>query len=442
VTAQDAAFSLARFLTPSLGPDGLSYFGLIRGATAFNSGKSKRLSGVKVLSGRTLQITIRQPAVYFPLALANYSAVFDPSVIAGKPLGNPNVQFQTGYLSSTCAANQGAGPFRFVCHDQGSTIHSFYSGNLPMYTLEPNPYYYGRKPRIMLEYRTYTDNAKAYRAGTVDASAHVTSLVRGRLRTSGQYYEFPSSAIDFLTPNVHLAPFNDVNCRVAVAYALNRSALVGQVLDSIRRPTSAIVPPGMLGYYAGSDNPHYNLPRARATLAQCPNRTTPVAVTYPNTGVSSAQEGESIVRMMAAAGFTVRLNLIPSSEFHTIVTQPLARSHTQIVLNSWAQDYSDPQDYGFLLLHSGERFNVGGWHNVTYDRLVDRADRLTSPQARARLYMQAQHFALSQGAFISISYKVAFALIKPYVHGLVGTEAYNWLMPRNFDWSEVSVDKH
>jgi hypothetical protein len=52
---------------------------------------------------------------------------------------------------------------------------------------------------------------------------------------------------------------------------------------------------------------------------------------------------------------------------------------------------------------------------------------------------RAQHIALSQGAFISIGNKVAFALIKPYVHGLVGTEAYNWLMPRNFDWSEVSV---
>jgi ABC-type oligopeptide transport system substrate-binding subunit len=442
VTAQDAAFSLERFLTPGLGTDGLIYFGLIRGAAAFNAGKTSTLSGVKVLSRRILQITIKQPAVYFPMALANYSAVFDPPVVAGKPLGNPSDQFQTGYLSTTCTANQGAGPFRFVCHDTSSTIHSFYSGDVPSYTLAPNPYYYGRKPRIMLEYRTYPDNSTAYRAGLVDVSAHLTSLVEGTLRKSSQYHEFPSSAIDFLTPNVQLAPFNDVNCRLAVAYALNRTALVNQASDSIRRPTYTVVPPGMLGHYAGSGAPHFNLARARAYLAQCPSRTTPIALTYPNAGASNAKAGESIVRMLAAAGFTVRLKLIPGSEWHNVVTRPLDQSHTQIVPNGWAQDYSDPQDYMTLLLRSGQRFNVGGWHDVTYDQLVDRADGLMSPRVRARLYIRAQHIALSQGAFIPISYKVAFALIKPYVHGLVGTEAYNWLMPRNFDWSEVSISKH
>lgn len=123
VTAQHAAFSLERFLTPSLGADALVYFGLIRGAAAFNAGKAKTVSGVKVLGRRTLQITITRPAAYFPMALANYSAVFDPAVVAGKPFGNPSDQFQTGYLSTTCTANQGAGPFRFVCHDGSSTVH-------------------------------------------------------------------------------------------------------------------------------------------------------------------------------------------------------------------------------------------------------------------------------------------------------------------------------
>jgi ABC-type transport system substrate-binding protein len=441
VTAQDAAFSLKRFLTPSLGSDGLTYFGLIRGAAAFNAGKTKALSGIKVLSRRTLQITITKPAVYFPLALANYSAVFDPAAVAGRSLGNPKNQFQTGYLSTTCAANQGAGPFRFVCHDDSSTIHSFYSGDLPSYTLEPNPYYYGHKPHIRLEYGTYPNVYRAYLAGKVDASAHLPLLVGAR-RTSSDYHEFPSSALEFLTPNVHLAPFNNVHCRLAVAYAVNRMGLASHVLDSIRRPTYAIVPKGMLGYYPGNDNPHYNLSRARSELARCPGRTTPVILTYLNSGVSSRIAGASIVRMLADAGFHITLKLISNSDWHTVVTHPLDQSHTQIVLNEWAQDYSDPQDYCSLLLRSGQQFNVGRWHNAAYDRLVDRADVLSNPKKRAQLYIQAQHIALSQGAFISISYKVGFALIKPYVHGLVGTEAYNWLMPRNFDWAEVSISKH
>lgn len=293
----------------------------------------------------------------------------------------------------------------------------------------------------MLEYGTHSHIFRAYRTAIIDASAHLPSLVEARWRKSGQYHEFPSSAIEFLTPNVHLAPFNNTYCHLAVAYALDRMTLASHMLDSIRRPTYTIAPPGMLGYDAGRDNPHYSLLRARAELARCSSRTTPVAPTYPDRGISSRKAGESIVRMLADAGFTIRLKLIPSSDWHTVVTHPLDQIHTQIILNEWAQDYPDPQDYCTLLLRSGQRFNVGGWHDSTYDRLVDRADGLVSRKMRARMYSQAQHIALSQGAYISISYKVAVALIKPHVHGLVGTEAYTWLMPNDFDWAEVSISK-
>jgi oligopeptide transport system substrate-binding protein len=167
-----------------------------------------------------------------------------------------------------------------------------------------------------------------------------------------------------------------------------------------------------------------------------------VALTYLNSGISSHSVGASMVRMLADAGFHITLKLISNTAWHNVVTHPLDQGQTQIVLNEWAQDYSDPQDYLTLLLRSGQQFNAGGWHDATYDRLVDRAAVLSNPKLRAQLYIQAQHIALSQGAFISISHKVGFALIKPYTHGLVGTEAYNWLMPRNFDWADVSISKH
>jgi ABC-type oligopeptide transport system substrate-binding subunit len=108
----------------------------------------------------------------------------------------------------------------------------------------------------------------------------------------------------------------------------------------------------------------------------------------------------------------------------------------------WAQDYPDPQDYCSLMLRSGSLFNVGGWHNTAYDRLVDRADVLLDPKKRAALYIQAQHLALSQGAFISLTNNLGRVLIKPYVHGLVGSEALGGMVPKDWNWSNVSVSKH
>jgi hypothetical protein len=43
---------------------------------------------------------------------------------------------------------------------------------------------------------------------------------------------------------------------------------------------------------------------------------------------------------------------------------------------------------------------------------------------RAALYIEAQHLALSQGAFLTLYNELKYKLIKPYVHGLVTTEAY------------------
>jgi hypothetical protein len=48
-------------------------------------------------------------------------------------------------------------------------------------------------------------------------------------------------------------------------------------------------------------------------------------------GKAGNRTGESIVRMLADAGFTIKLKLIPGSDWHTVITQPLKQSHTQIV---------------------------------------------------------------------------------------------------------------
>jgi ABC-type transport system substrate-binding protein len=203
----------------------------------------------------------------------------------------------------------------------------------------------------------------------------------------------------------------------------------------------AIVPPGMLGYYPGDDNPHYNPGKARNELAKCPSRTTPFELVHA-TGESSDIRFAAIGNMLAAVGMNVKLKPVSVDEWTTILTHPLDQSKTQIAQDGWFQDYPDPQDYCSLLSRSGAQLNVGGWHNTAYDRLVDRADALLDPKKRAQLYIQAQHLALSQGAFISLSNNLDRRLIKPYVHGLVVSEAFNGSSPLNNDWANVSISKH
>jgi ABC-type oligopeptide transport system substrate-binding subunit len=138
----------------------------------------------------------------------------------------------------------------------------------------------------------------------------------------------------------------------------------------------------------------------------------------------------------------VRLKPLPPNVWFTVPSESLDQTNTQIVWNGFQQDYPDPQDYCTVLLRSDQRYNIGGWHNPRYDQLVDRADVEFNRKIRAKLYMQAQHIALSQGAIVSLTNQVTQELIKPYVHGLVGMEAYAQLVPEDYKWANVSLSKH
>jgi len=440
VTAADVVFSLERSLAPSTQSVlADQYDNLIVGADDFYHGRTHSIPGLKVLSRRVLQITITKPVAYFLDALSYPSAdVLDPLVVRGKEAGPKG-----NYLTTTCAGNHGAGPFTFVCHDGSSTIHSFYAGS-PKYTLVPNPYYYGPKPQLRIELAGTSASDlgyKAYQAGKLD-TAGVPSVYLGRWKGNKELRQYPASRISFLMPNTHMAPFNNVHCRLAVAYAIDRKTIAENVLRGTVRAAYTVVPKGMLGYYSGADNPHYSPATARAELARCPSRTVPFALKYPDYGLDYINEATAVATSLSQAGLNVKLTRLTPDAWGQIVAHPLDASQTQLVVDGWIQDYPDPQDYCTLLLRSGQATATGGWHNAAYDRLVDRADTALNLKERAALYIQAQHLALSQGAFITIYEALSYELIKPYVHDLSTTEAYVDVVAKDLDWSKVSIGKH
>jgi ABC-type transport system substrate-binding protein len=441
VTAADAAFSLRRALDPATQSEVADqYDNLIVGADDFSHGRTHSIPGLKVLSRRVLQITITKPVAYFLDTLSYPSAdVLDPSVVSGKEAGPKG-----NYLTNTCMGNQGAGPFRFVCHDGSSTLHSFYAGNSPKYTLIPNPSYYGPQPQLRIELPgtpTPDFGYRAYLADQLDTSG-IPSVYLGHWKGNKELHHYPSSQVHFLVPNTHMPPFNNVHCRLAVAYAIDRKTIAENVWRGFVRATYAVVPKGMLGYYAGADNPHFSPATARAELAQCPSRTVPFALKYGDYGPDYVNEAIAVGTMLSQAGLNVKVTRLTRDAWGQTVSRSLDATHTQLIFSAWQQDYPDPQDYCTLLLRSGEALNTGLWRNRQYDDLVDRADVVLNPARRAALYIRAQHLALSQGAFITIYNALSYELIKPHVHGLVTSEAYFDAEAKDLNWAKVSISKH
>ncbi len=436
LTAQDVAWSIKRALAPATkSPVALAYLGHIVGSAAFSSGKSHSLSGVKVVNARTIQISLDAPIAFFLKTLTYPTAdILDPKVMSGK---TPQT-----YLTDTCSANVAPGPFKFVCRNHSSSVTSFYSsGHTPQMTLVPNPAFYGTKPAIKVVMPAIPDtqtNYKDFQAGGIDVTAIPTTQISNSRHKAG-FMQFPTSVVDYITPNETAAPFNNVHCRLALAYAINRDAINTSILHGSQSSTYAVVPKGMMGYYAGANNPHYNVAKAKAELKKCPGGINNVSLTYQHTSVDIDNEYSAIAHMWSAVGANINVKPLTFNSWLNVVGKSLALTKTAITENLWIEDYPDPYDYATLLLRGGQNYDIGGFNNPQYNKIVDQAAVEANPTKRAKLYIQAQHIALSQGAWISVGNANGYALVNPKVHGLVGSEAFGILVPKNNDWSKVTI---
>lgn len=438
ITAQDAAWSITRALAKkTASPVATLYFADIVGAVKFNAGKAKSVAGLKVINSTTLRITLDRPIQEF-LDELTYptSMVLDPKVVGGHPAKT--------YLTNTCSANNAAGPFKFVCQNKSSDPTSFYpSGSTPTMTLVPNTNYYGSKPHIKIVIPTIASDQTAYDdylSGHLDESNVPSSNVA---QWRGKEIKTVLAGVEYITPNEDTAPFDNVHCRLAVAYAIDRNALFNKVLHGTGIPVYDVVPIGFLGYYAGNDNPHYNPTKAKQELAACPGGIHNVELDYQHTTTDYDLEYSAIQSMLNSVGIGIKLKPLTHNDWLGIVgATSLQSTHTAITQNDYYEDYPDPQDYCTLLLHSGSAYDIGDFKNKTYDKLVDRAEVTANKATRAALYRQAQHIALADGAWISLQNFVQFTLVKPYVHGLVPSTAYSTLWAKNDDWSKVTISKH
>lgn len=450
ITAHDVAWSITRSLLKRTGsPLSSEYLPLIVGAPAALSGKAKRVTGLRVVSDRVIQITISKPVAFFLDTLSYPTAdVLDPRILRAKPVNT--------WLTDTCTGNVGAGPFKFACRNRSSDPgHSsfFAPGTTPSVTLAPNGRYYGPVPRIKLFMPVIATAEVAFdefQDNEIDVTP-VPSIDVQALKHDKGFFSYPTSTVDYLTPNFHTgSALHNIHCRLAVAYALDRPTLDGRVVHGVETPTYQILPASFqgLGYYpAGvhgkSWSPHYNLAKAKAELALCPGGIHHLTIPFPNISSDERNLSDAVVYMLGQAGIGAKAELISADTWYAILASPNGLDNTpigklSISYGSWVADYPDPEDFMTLLLRGGQYYNIGYFDDPLYNRIVDKAAITFNRRERAGLYIRAQHIALTQGAWISIGNLHDFELVSVKVHGLT-TNPILGLIPKGNNWANISI---
>ncbi len=412
LTAKDFVYSYLRVLDPALGAQ---YTGMlidyIKGAAEYYAGKvDADAVGVKAIDDNTLEITLLRPTSYFIgiLGMWVYSPVNQAAIEAN---GDKWTLSAESYVSN--------GPFMMK-------KISFGEG----YELVKNPYYWNAD-NVKLEklnFRFIPDPSTALVAldkGDIDGSWGVPLSDLPNLKaTSDALQIIPSYATTFYDVNCAKAPYDNPKVRKALAMALDRTALIENVLQSTDSPAYSLVAPGYsvdgIAYEEGRSSfglsATADVEGAQALLAEAGypgGEGFPVLELsyYTNESVKNVVEA---MQQMWQENLGIKVNV--STEEWAVYYENIQALNYDIGAMGWGADYMHPMTF-FPIFVTGSVYNNSGYSNPEYDKLVEMAQGETDPKKSMKLMRDAEDVLMEDMPFIPMYYRSGAMLMAPYVKG-------------------------
>jgi oligopeptide transport system substrate-binding protein len=373
VTARTFAHVINRALNPTMQSPTVTYLQDIVGAGPVIAGTATQASGVKT-SGNRLTIRLSRPIPDFPARLTMPFLCAIPLRLAITREG-------------ASAPLPSAGPYYVAKWEPGREL-----------VLERNRLYRRGRPHHVDRF-VYTigaslqqdlDRMERGETDYVELFAPGAELIADLRRKYGinrsQFFVKPGTALQFLALNTARPLFrNNARLRRAVNFAIDRSALAAEYGPYAGIPTDQYLLPTVPGFRDAHIYPlvRPDLPKA-LELARGRTRGGK-AVLYtlkPAPGPSLARIVQNNLRRI---GIEVEIR-----EFELGVLVPKLASRRErfdIGLTGWIPDYLDQYALINLHFHGREigRFNYSHFNSPRYNRLMDRAAKLSGDQ-RARAY--------------------------------------------------------
>ena len=195
-----------------------------------------------------------------------------------------------------------------------------------------------------------------------------------------RFYTTPSTYYFFM--NESFAPFNNLQARQAVNYAVDRTALV-KLRGGLGITTENFLPPSYPQYKKINPYP-YNLAKAKQLVQQSGTKGAHVDL-YTIGDVSfDKSAGEYLQGVLTSIGYKVSIHEIAGANYFTIIGNQ--KTKASIGFTDWFEDYPYPSDW-FNILQNGEL--ITPTHNNNYGNVnfkdvnakIDHLDSLPPSQA-------------------------------------------------------------
>ena len=165
-----------------------------------------------------------------------------------------------------------------------------------------------------------------------------------------------SSAKTIVALNNAKAPLNDVRVRQALAYAIDRSAVIAGAADGLGVPIGSYYVPGMPGYIDLTSVHAHNLDKARALLKEADVQNLTLTMKLPPPPYAR-QGGEVIAAQLAKIGVTVRLENVEWAQW---LSQVYGKSDYDMTMISHVEPYDlgNFAKAGYYWNYKSDKFNT------------------------------------------------------------------------------------
>jgi peptide/nickel transport system substrate-binding protein len=317
----------------------------------------------------------------------------------------------------------GTGPFKFDYWHKGSALK-----------LTANPYYW-QPGKPYLNSVTWTDvpNDNTRQLQVTSGQAQIdqfpawSTVAQLKANPAVQLNLFNSTETNYMAFNEHVAPFQDVNVRRAISYAINRPALVKAVLFGNGQPANSLFPPTVNYYDPNSGGLQYNVAAAKAAMAKSSvPKGFATTLLVPSGNSEYATIATIVQSELKPLGITVNIDTLDPNT----ANEDFQNGKYDMSFALWTMDIPDPDELATFGLdpNAGSKSFFTFYNNPTVVKAVKNAEVTTDTAARQADYNTAQRDAASD-AFLAFLYYSPYAYAESSnVHGFFVTPLGNYHM--------------
>lgn len=365
--------------------------------------------GVVALDDYTLEVTLSQPTPFF-LSLMTFPVFF--------PVNEEFAVAQEGTYGLLPENLLSNGPFVLDTWQKGTKLE-----------LSKNETYYDADA-VSIEKLVFnitpeiSSSVTAFEAGSVDFTKISSDLI-DKYKDSEAFDTVLEGYLWYLQPNLDVDFLANTNLRMALAYAVDKTDLVENVLKDGSIEGAGFVPKALgagpngddFRVTAGTYN-EQNVETAQEyfalALEELGVESISIELLYENADpAKSAAEYLQSQLQTALPG----LEIVMDMQIKENRIERAKAGDFQMQLTRWGPDYADPTTYLNLMI-SNNSYNYGNYSNEAYDALMSEAGTTGDLVARWEILLEAEALLMEDMPVISLFQVGGASLINPAVSGI------------------------